>query len=170
MLSKGSKIIGPASAIALITFFMPWVLVSCENQPVASFTGWQLATGGSVETSLGRQPVPLEGSPSLFLVWLAAMGCLALVYLVYRQRLEVRKAAYGALGLAALSLLILLAKFATADTQPPTGGPRIDVQLRMQYGFWGTVLAYIAVIVGGVIDVKEEASQPEMSMEQTTPF
>ncbi len=30
VVSTGSKIIGPASALALVCFFMPWVMVSCQ--------------------------------------------------------------------------------------------------------------------------------------------
>lgn len=165
-LSKGNKIIGSAAAIALMCFFLPWVLVSCEDQPVASFSGWQLATGGTVQTSMGAQPFPLEASPVLFLVLLAAAACLALVYFLYQRRIALRKAAYAAIGLAGLSLLILLVKFAGAQAQPPQAGSGIDVQLRLQYGFWGTVLANLAIIAGAVVALREGERQSEPVSEE----
>jgi hypothetical protein len=149
-LTKGNKIIGPAGIVALVCFFMPWVLVSCENQPVASFTGMQLAAGGRVGSGLGAQP--LRGSPELFLVLFAAAGCIALVYLAYRGRMAVRRAAAFAIGLAALSLLLMFAKFAGAPGQTSQMGAA--VKLDLQYGFWGSVLANLAIVAGGVIELR----------------
>lgn len=164
MLSKGSKITGPGAAVAFICFFLPWVLVSCEDQPVATFSGWQLATGGNVQTALGSQP--LEGSPILFIVLLAAVGCLALVYFIYRRQFAIRSGAYAALGLAGLSLLILLFKFITAEPDASQNDIAVEIKLRFQYGFWGTVLAYLAIVVGAIMDLspKEQPvtySEPE---------
>jgi hypothetical protein len=164
-LSKGNKIVGPAAALVLLCFFMPWVLVSCEDQPVATFSGWQLASGGMIQTSLGAQPFPLVGSPSLFLVLLAGAGCLALVYMVYRRRIAPRQSAYGAIGVAVLSLLILFVKFAGAQSQAAQAGPG-NAQVRMEYGFWGTVLAYFAIIAGAVMVLKEPERSADPAQEE----
>lgn len=163
MLPKGNKIIGPASAIALICFFMPWVLVSCNDQPVATLTGWQLAAGVTPSATSPNAP-PVEASPILFVVLLAALASLALVFFVYQRRLTLRKAAYAALALAGVSLLVLLAKFANAETQ--TGQAGIEIQLRLQYGFWGTVLAQFANIAGAFINLKEQETPAEIVAEQ----
>jgi hypothetical protein len=165
MLSKGNKIMAPAASIALLCFFTPWVLVSCENQPVASFTGWQLAAGVTAQ-SAGINAPPVDSSPVLFLILLAAIACLALVYFVYRGRLAIRQVAYAALGLAGVSLLIMLLKFVNAESQTGQGG--ISVQLRLQYGFWGTVLAQLAIIVGSVVDLKEPVTQVEPGIEKAS--
>lgn len=97
MLSKltgGNKIVGTGASVAVICFFLPWVLVSCGGQPVASISGWQLAAGGSISTGWGSQPIP--SSPMLFLVLLAALASLAAVYLAYKQQLRLRSAALTA--------------------------------------------------------------------------
>jgi hypothetical protein len=162
MLSKGSKIIGPAATVALVCFFLPWILVSCGGQPVASFSGWQLAAGGNVQTGFGAQPV--EGSPELFLILLAALGCLALVYFVYQRQIAIRTVAYTAIGSAGLSLLILLAKFSGAQSR----AAEVGITAQLQYGFWGTVLGNVAVIIGAVLDLMEGGSQVGPTQEPST--
>jgi len=163
MLPKGNRIIGPAAAIALVCFFLPWVLVSCGGQPMASFSGWQLAAGGNIQTGFGTQPI--EGSPVLFLVLLAAIGCLALVYFGYQRQIVTRTGAYIATGLAGASLLILLAKFSGAQSQATQPG----VTVKLQYGLWGTVLANVAIIIGAVLDLREEGSQTGPNREESPP-
>jgi hypothetical protein len=150
-LSKGNKISGAASAIACVCFFMPWVLVSCEQQPVASFTGWQLASGGTVSSALG--PLPLQGSPEIFLVLLSSIAALALIYMVYRSQLDLRRASYGLIGVAVVSLFLMLTKFLGAESRA-TAEAGVEVSVRLRFGFWGVVLANIATITGAVMNLR----------------
>lgn len=157
MLSTGNKVVGPSASVALICFFLPWILVSCEGQPIISMSGWQLAVGGTISTSFGTRPI--GSSPELFLVLLAAIGCLVLIYVSYQRLLSISQAAYATVGLAVVSLLLLLIKFFTAE-QPDQGvGPEIEVAL--QYGLWGTFLGYIGVIIGAVVDITTAKSQTD---------
>ena len=58
---------------------------------------------------------------------------------------------YGLIGLDALPLLILfvyLFKFKEQVT-------REGLHLEYQFGFWGVVLGYIAVIIGGVLNLRK---------------
>jgi|APCry1669189070_1035195.scaffolds.fasta_scaffold02567_1 zinc-ribbon domain len=148
---NGIKITGPAAAAAVLCFFMPWVLVSCNNQPVASFSGWQLAAGGVVDSALG--PMPLSGSPSIFLILLAALGALGLAFAIHRGTLDLRRATFGWIGLGTLSLLLLVFKFVGADSQASQqAGANIHVDLR--FGYWGSFVSNIALIGGAIRELR----------------
>lgn len=148
---RGIKITGPAAAVATLCFFMPWVLVSCNEQPVASFTGWQLAAGGVVNTALGPQPI--SASPSLFLILLAALASLGLAFAVYRGLLPIRRAALAWIGLGALSLLLLILRFAGAESQA-SADAGVEVGIRLRFGYWGTFLANLALVGGGIRELR----------------
>jgi hypothetical protein len=145
------KITGPAAAAAVLCFFMPWVLVSCNGQPVASFSGWQLAAGGVVDTALG--PQPMAGSPSIFLILLAALASLGLAFVIYRGVFDIRRAAFGWVGLGALSLLLLVLKFVGAGSQASQqAGVNVGIDLR--FGYWGSFLANLALVGGAVRELR----------------
>ena len=148
---KGIKITGPAAAVAMLCFFMPWVLVSCNEQPVASFTGWQLAAGGVVNTALGPQPI--SGSPSLFFILLAALASLGLAFAIHRGLLPIRRAAMAWIGLGALSLLLLIFRFAGAESQA-SADAGVEVGIRLRFGYWGTFLANLALVGGAVRELR----------------
>jgi len=156
MLPTGNKIIGAASGVVIICFFLPWILVSCEGQPVASLSGWQLAVGTNVQNTLQSPPTPpIEGSPVLFLVLLAAIGCLAIIYLIYRRQLVLQIGSFGAIGLAVLSLLILL--FKMVDAQPDLQQTDfVNIETHYQSGLFGTILGYLGIIVGAVLNLTEK--------------
>jgi len=149
-LSKGYRIAAPGASVAVLCFFLPWILVSCGGQQVASFSGWQLAAGTTVGAGFGSQQVP--GKPVLFLVLLTGLAILALAYFAW-QRGRVTKVDGGALiGLGGIPLLVLLMEFAGTQNNAAQQG----IQIEFQIGFWGVVLGYIAAIVGGVLDLKDQ--------------
>jgi hypothetical protein len=98
--------------------------------------------------------LPVESSPGLLLILLAAIGCLVVVFLVYRGQIGQRTGAYTAIGLSILSLLILLFKF--IQGQASAGDAPVSVTLSPRLGAIGTVLAYIAIIVGASLDLREQ--------------
>jgi len=150
-LSKGYKTASPGAPVAALCLFLPWILVSCSGQKVASLSGWQLAAGTTVGAGFGAQQVP--GTPVLFLVLLAGLAILALAYFA-RQRGRVAKVDGSALiGLGGIPLLVLLMQF--GGTQSDAARQGIDVEF--QIGFWGVVLGYIAAIVGGVLAFKDQS-------------
>lgn len=164
MLSKGSKLMSPAAVLILLCFFLPWITVSCAGQPVQSVTGWQLASDGR--------------SPELFLVPLAALTVLGIVFLLYQQRIKLRTGAFAAMGASAVGLLILLVKFLSSRSQLgnltdlSSLGSLVDpsmlgdisglagdaIKLSPQIGLWGVILAFLAVIIGAVLDVMDRES------------
>jgi len=166
MLSKGNKIIAPAAGIALLCFFLPWVTVSCAGQPIRSINGPQLANYGE--------------APELYLVLLAAIGCLVVALLASQGMITIRTGAYTAIGLAAASLILILAKLLDFQSQlrnisdlanlpaawadlpigDLTGMTPDVINVKLQYGLWGVILANVAIIVGAALDLLEASPQP----------
>lgn len=146
--SKGHKVGSAGAALAIVCFFLPWMLASCGGQ-TASFNGWQLAAG----TTMGgyyAQQVP--GKAVLFLVLLAALAVIALAYLAWRRGHLTQIDGYGPIGLGGLALLILLITFSGAKGQAAQQG----VDIEYQYGLWGVVIGYIGTIIGGVLNLREK--------------
>lgn len=149
-LPKGHKVASPAATIAILCFFLPWILVSCSGQPIKSFSGWELAAGTSMAIGFGQaQEIP--GNPILFLVLLAGLGVLALAYFALQRGAATKLDGWGLIGLGALPLLVLLPQLGGQNEAAQQG-----IQIDYQYGLWGVILGYIAVIVGGVLNLKEK--------------
>lgn len=146
--SKGYKIGSSGAALAILCFFLPWVLVSCGPLEV-KMSGWQLAVGTTIGESDFAQRIP--GKPVLFLVLLAGFGVLALAYLAYKRGTLTLIDGYGPIGLGVLPLVILLVQFSGSKEQAAQQG----LYFEYQFGFWGVVVGYIAVIVGGIFNLKE---------------
>lgn len=151
MLPTGNKIIGSSAGVVLVCFFLPWILISCEGQTVATFSGWDLAVGGAVQTTFIDQPV--LGSPMLFLVLMAAIACLILVGLVFVRLLPLAVGTYAASGLAMLGLLVLVFKLITAQPLVDQPGIPVKIDIHYQYGLWGTILGHLGVIVGASLNL-----------------
>lgn len=147
--SKGHRIGSSGAALAILCFFMPWLLVSCGGQ-TAKVSGWDLAAGTTVGVGFSAQQIP--GKPILFLVLLAALGVIVLAYLAYKRgALKPKMDGYGLIGLGALALLILFISFSGAKEQGAQQGIYVD----FEFGLWGAVLGYLATIVGGVLNLRE---------------
>jgi hypothetical protein len=147
--SKGHKIGSSGAALAILCFFLPWILVSCGNETV-KVNGWNLAAGTTIGQGLFAQRV--EGRPILFLVLLAAFVVIALAYFAYKRgTLTPTMDGYGLIGLGALPLLILFISFSGVKDQAAQQGVLVEFQI----GLWGAVLGYLAAIAGGILNLKE---------------
>ncbi len=147
--SKGHKIGSSGAALAILCFFMPWILVSCGGQS-AKLSGWELAAGTTVGGGFSAQQIP--GKPILFLVLLAALGVIAFAYFAYKRgALTKIMDGWGLIGLGALAILILFASFSGAKEQGAQQGMYID----FEFGLWGAVIGYLAAIVGGILNLRE---------------
>ena len=155
MLSEGGKLIGPSAAVVIVCFFLPWMLVSCNNQPVMTLSGWQMAVGVEQQTLLGSEQV-VEPDPILFLTPLAAIGCLVLVYLIWTNGTS-RGYAIAGIVMAVAGLLPVVLKYLVirSRTQEAEGIFTVEVQ----YGLWGTVLALGAIFIGGLLDLAQSGRQ-----------
>ncbi len=160
MPSRGTPIISGAAAVAVICFFLPWFLVTCQGEPIAEVSGWQLAAGVKYQdgysTPFTQASTYRFQAAELFLVLLAAVGCLVVVYLAYQRRITVRRAVSIALGLSVLSLLVVF--YEIADVHSDLADYGAAVKLRI--GILGTMLANAAAIVGAVLDLRDEGGAP----------
>jgi len=141
--SKGHKLGSLGASLAILCFFLPWILVSCGGQQALS--GWELSAG----TSIGGQPI--EGKPILFLVLIAGIAIIALAYLAYRRGMLTGLDGYGLIGLGVLPLIVLLAHYSSAQEQAHQQGYTFE----SQFGLWGVVVGYIGAIIGGVFNLYE---------------
>ena len=147
--SKGHKVGSSGAALAILCFFMPWILVSCGGQ-TTKVNGWDLASGTVIGSGFSAQQI--EGKPILFLVLLAALGVLAFAYFAFKRRSFTPViAGYGRIALGAFTLLVLFISFSGAKDQAAQQG----VYLEYQIGLWGVVIGYIAAIAGGVLTLRE---------------
>ena len=142
--SKGHKVGSSGAALAILCFFMPWILVSCGGQ-TTKVNGWDLASGTVIGSGFSAQQI--EGKPILFLVLLAALAYFAFK----RGSLTPVMDGYGLIALGAVPLLILFISFSGAKDQAAQQG----VYLEYQIGLWGVVIGYIAAIAGGVLNLRE---------------
>lgn len=153
-MSRGNLIVGPAAVVAFVCFFLPWITSSCQGQEVATLSGRQLTTGTTVQI----RPIPggplsqtreIKPQRRLLAIPIAAVACLALVALSLRRLIRPQLAGLLAAILAIICLLVLLDRTLATRKQADQNG--FEVSLR--YGAIGTTIAYVAVLIGGVIDV-----------------
>lgn len=140
-LSTGYKISTPGLLGTLVLFFLPWVLTSCGNDPMREFSGWQLAIG---------EGGAAEGYKGNIVVLLFLIASLVLLFLAFRstQRTSISKA--DSYGVTITSIIILLLIFQQFLTTPSEG-----INREILYGLWGYILAWIVVLIGGVINIVE---------------
>lgn len=109
--------------------------------PCANLVGWQLAIG---EGGAG------EGYKGNFVVLLFLVASLVLLFLAFRslQRTSISKA--DSFGVAITSIVVLLLLFQQFLTTPGEG-----INREILYGLWGYIVAWIVVLIGGVINIVE---------------
>ena len=103
------------------------------------------------------QEVP--GESILFLVLLAGIAVFLLGYFAYKRGMIKPLDGYGLIGLGVLPLLILfiyLSRFKEQVDQE-------DLCVEYQFGLWGVVLGYIAVIIGGILNLKKSIKSTKQS-------
>jgi len=148
--SNGHKISSAGAALAILCFFLPWILASCGGQ-TTSLNGWQLSAGSTTGSGYFAQQVP--GKAILFLVLLIAFAVIAIAYLAWRRGHLTQTDGFGPIGLGGLALLILLITFSGAKAQAAQQG----IYFEYQYGLWGVVIGYIGTIIGGVLNLREKS-------------
>lgn len=136
-----TKISAALFGVALISFFLPFVDVSCQGQKMATFTGIQLVTGTTIEqpSMFGErhQNQKVDPEPLAILAFASAIVGLGLSFLRGRKLAIVPAIA----GVAGLVLLLLLKSKIDNEAMREGGGV-----LRAEYevGFWLTFLLFIA--------------------------
>ena len=139
-----------AKTVALIGFFLPWTMVSCSGQKLATMSGVSLAMG----TFSFRNPITgvsetQHGSPDIwiFLAILAAAGGLMASFSENGKDAG-RLIAIGAITALALSVVGMGSVYAgrereMAKAQSGSLGGAMNgiVQVHTQYGFWLTLMS-----------------------------
>jgi hypothetical protein len=160
---NGTAIARIAKICALVGFFLPWALVSCSGQPIASASGLSLAMGDMPFKN------PMNGviehqhtSPNLFLLlaMVAIVGGLALSFGAKEQLQNSKQTArallIGAGAAAVLSVLGMMTLYSGRDqaiakaqsSNQFAGGVAAGmIQVKTQFGFWVTLVS-LAVAAG----------------------
>jgi len=145
---KGYKYSSSGAAVAIVCFFLPWILVSCGGQQI-KFSGWELSAGTDISNGLYYQH--MSGDPIFFFILFAALGALVLAYLsIQRGILKKQIDDYVLLGLGISPLIILLIKISSISQASQQGA-----SIEYQFGFWGTIIGFAGIIYGGYINYKE---------------
>lgn len=137
----GRFLSGSGAVLAMLFFFLPWVLVSCNGEPIGTVSGWELAAG----VDIGGQHT--DGSPVLFLLLLLAVAALAIAAAV-RQPVVFAVAEVG-IGISAMLLMLLMYVQMRHDLLDNGMG---FIQTSPQIGLIGSLLGYLMVSGGGVLE------------------
>lgn len=154
-LSKGYKIASPGAGVAVLSFFLPWFLVSCGGAEF-SMSGWNLAAGMLVDDGFGSvEYVP--GNPIFFIILMAGLTILALAYRSARRGRATRVLdGVGVAALSALALLFTLSAVVSLEQEAEMNG----MTVRAQFGLWGVLLGYLASFVGGLANLVQRRARP----------
>ena len=134
---------GQISALAIaVGFFLPWVSVSCNGAPqsAVSFTGLELAGGPVINGT------HLPGTPSLFLLIVAALVVLAIPFVVTPSKV----AATCTLITGAVGLMPVLSTWQDFER---TRSQLVLVEL--QVGLWLSLLGLAGVFAAGLLGLRE---------------
>jgi hypothetical protein len=153
--------------IALLAFFLPWMTVSCAGQPLASASGWGLATGNI--TMAGSVPTGAQSMNIAFII--AIIAIIAGLVMSFRNDGVAHKVVIGTSVIAFAAILIgssmvssgISSKIAEAAAKRGggagasggdagammgmgSGGPNIAsmIKVEWQMGYWVTLLCLIA--------------------------
>lgn len=166
-----------AKVLALLLFVLPWVTVSCAGTPLITMSGVDLATGHMVMqnpmTGATESPPGANGGD----IWVIIAAVLILAALAVTFVIKGKNglmAAMAGAGLAAVALAYtVLVRIPNAAHSSPTGpagattpgAPSPEqiaqmIQIKVQIGFWLTLLALIAAVVLNFLAMKGSAAAP----------
>lgn len=148
-----------AKGIALLLFLLPWVTISCQGQDLASFSGYNLATGsvsvpnpitGAAETppGAGERDIPVIAAALLILLSFAA------TFVLKRGQAALVAAGGAAVSALLISYTVLVKVPAQMrESAAAEGGASMDgqniadmISVNVEIGFWLTLGALIAAV------------------------
>jgi len=145
-LSTGYKITTPGLGMALIFFFLPWVMQSCGNEPMQEYSGLQLALGSGEG----------NGYTGNIFVALSLLAILVITTFVIKSAQRgslTTRDTYGVLVTSVVVLLILFQQFLTTPSE--------GVNRQILYGLWGYIVGWLLILIGGVVNTVELRSGKE---------
>jgi hypothetical protein len=145
-LSTGYKITWPGLLLALVFFFMPWVLQSCGNEPMRQYSGLQLALGSGESEGY-------KGNIFVVLMFVAIIVIVLLAIRSTRQRILKIGDSYGVSITSVAVLLLLFQQFLKT--------PDEGVNREILYGLWGFILGWLLILIGGVVNIVERNKSKE---------
>lgn len=158
--STGYKVSASGALAAIMFFFFPWIVTSCGGVRVEQ-TGWDLAAGSTINYGFGSEAIP--GDPVLFIVLIAAFLVFPLLFFAYqRGMLQPLLDGIGLIATGAIPLFVLLLFYLASQSEASDAG-LYGIQVEYQFGLFAVILGYIAVIAGGVMNLR---SSPRSSPAQ----
>lgn len=165
---RGNYISGPAAVLVLLFFFLPWVTVSCNGQPLGQFSGYDLAAGVPVSTLVGSEALSplggLPGDPALFLVPLVALITLLWVILAFVKREWEVYTGAGTVAAAVLGVLVLVWRWLIIPAQPGE-----LVAISYEPAMWLTLAGLAGIILGGGLSIVLSRRETAVSFIPGTP-
>ncbi len=160
---NGKVISGPAAVLIVVFFFLPWITVSCNGQPVGEFSGYHLASGTAPEESADLFSTgEVNGDPILFVIPLVGVVTLALLAVTLWKPDFEPNASWGQIIAAFIGLLVLALEWFQLRSESEG-----VFDILIQPALWGTAVTLIAVGAGAVLDLvlsrKKEPSFPYMA-------
>lgn len=141
----------PGAILAIICFFLPWLGFVSGGALVSTLTGLRIGAGPVVALSGGTEV--FRGSPTSYLVPLAGLIVLGMVFVAFRRGYVVEWDGFGLIIAGLLPLLILLGQYGTAQRD----AAKLGVDLEYQYGMIGVFVALMVLVVAGVLNVRAVA-------------
>jgi len=128
---------------ALLCFILPFVTVSCNQQKVASFTGFQLVFGTTVQQPQMFGPPKVQRVDGEPLAILAFICCLVALCLSFTKN-RAGEIAAAVLSVISLIALLLLKSKLEDEVRQQAGGL---LQVNYELGFWLLILSNVAAAV-----------------------
>ncbi len=148
-LKKTGLIFGiAASILAIISFFLPWVVIVDVVKTLASLTGWQIASGVLLTSSTGD--TLFQGSPINYIVPLVGIIIMVSTLISFIRRRVTRWDGLGIIALSIVAFLFTWVQFGAGQSLAGEGG----VSLHPQIGIIGAWLALLGLFVAGVLNTR----------------
>ena len=146
------KISSSFFAIVLICFFLPFVTISCDRNPVLELSGLQLTTGTTVETPSFAGPAESKKIPANGKAILAFTCCAVGLggSLIKKTRSnKILPACSGGLG----AFLILSIKSGLDQELVKQGAGFAGFSAEYGFGFWGSFIFFLAAALYNIWQV-----------------
>jgi multisubunit Na+/H+ antiporter MnhB subunit len=161
-MSTGRIISSSAAFVVLVCFFLPWISVSCSEQEIATLSGYDLVAGTDIDLGVGTEEV--EPDLIFLAVPLAALVVLGLVLISALDVFPGSLVAAGQVAASSIGLLVLAFKWLEARSDSSDVS---FVSFSPEIGVWGVVIGLIAIIIGAILSLFEEAVSKRIDPEET---
>ncbi len=150
-MTKAGKLTGIFAALAVIGFFLPWILVSCAGTE-QKLTGFQLAAGGATTPLIN-----IKGTPLIYISLIAPI----LIYLIFLHNYLRKKISLWAIfiqsvlaGLGISPVIGILREIILQEIQ--TKPDSIILRPKPQYGLWIVLVSFGSIILSCAFDSQKQ--------------